>query len=149
MIRVFPLPSSPPSGKGGYLDGSILSVLSRFGKGYGGIVLTFLQFSLGIAQSSPNLKWKRPLSWPSSLLQASIQAPQFTHETSRLFFLGATAMKQTFSHCLQSVHSCIRPASSLSRKDTGLTQPKSVCMSPAAQMYLQKVCLTSNEVTNI
>jgi hypothetical protein len=67
-----------------------------------------------------------------------MQAPQFTHEMSRLFFLGVTFMKHALSQPLQSVQADIRAVSILSRSETGLIQPKSICMRPAAQTNLHR-----------
>ena len=64
-------------------------------------------------------------------------------------FLGITFMKHAFSHPLQSVHSCILAASARSLSETGLIQPKSICISPAAQTNLHNTCLTNMEVVSM
>src|SRR5512143_1506159 len=97
-----------------------------------------MQFSLGNTQPCPKPRWKSPFPSPSSLLHASMQAPQLTHEMSRLFFLGVTSMKHALSQPLQSLQADIRAVSILSLSETGLIQPKSICMRPAAQTNLHK-----------
>src|SRR3990172_6460871 len=98
---------------------------------------------------SPALKWKRPFPFPSSLWQAARQAPQFTQETSLLFFLGVTFIKQTLSQPLQLVHSSARAVSIFSRREIGLIQPKSICIRPAAQTNLQRLCRIKMDVVSI
>jgi hypothetical protein len=61
-----------------------------------------------------------------------MQAPQLTQEMSRLRLRGETFMKQARSQPLQSVQAEIRSVSIPSLKETGLIQPKSICMRPAA-----------------
>jgi hypothetical protein len=78
-----------------------------------------------------------------------MQSPQFTQEMSRFCFLGATFMKQALSQPLQSVHEDILAVSIPSLRDRGLIHPKSICMSPAAQMNLQSTCRTRIEVTSM
>ena len=47
-------------------------------------------------------------------------------------------MKHALSQPLQSVQADIRAVSILSRSETGLIQPKSICMRPAAQTNLHR-----------
>jgi hypothetical protein len=68
---------------------------------------------------------------------------------SRLFFLGATFMKQARSQPLQSVQADILVVSMPSLSETGLIQPNNICMSPAAQTNLQSTWRTKTEVTSM